>query len=170
VHELVIYGGASRADLVDQNTGEVWEIKSGAGVGAAARTVLAATQARRYIGGKGKRGNKSITITQLGSKNAFQGSFTINCLDRTYLVTYETPAAGVILYFVSETKYQTNADYFYQPVYLEDYQMNLSSNIILCISPSHDYQGKNVFGSSMLVCGAGLVVSCFIGQNRKGLW
>ncbi len=161
VSELVIYSGAARADLVDSNTGEVWEIKSGAGPGPTARALLAQTQARSYIGGKGKRNNMPITITQLGSENAFEGKFTISCMDKTYLVTYETPAAGVILYYVTDTSYQENVNYSYQPVYLEDYHMNLSSMHTLSIPSPNNSFGKNIIGCTLLACGASFVMKNF---------
>ena len=36
--------------------------------------------------------------------------FTINALDSTYQVTYTTPAAGVVLYYVKEIRKQKTSD------------------------------------------------------------
>lgn len=73
-------------------------------------TIIAKAQASKYLGGEAMRDGRKIA--KLGPANAFEGKFTINCLDNTYQVTYTTPSAGVVLYHVKEIGKRTNANYY----------------------------------------------------------
>lgn len=88
-------GTLGRADVVDPSTGHVWEVKSQNTV------ALADAQARSYINGA-CFGSWDKTITDLGEAGRFANVFYVNCLGRTYLVSYTTPAPGVISYSVNE--------------------------------------------------------------------
>jgi hypothetical protein len=98
-----ILTGFGRADVVDTTLGVVWEVKH-AGKIPEARTTEATLQALSYVGGKHGR----TTITGLGEPHAFTGQFHITIEGNLYLVTYETPAPGVILYTVKEVQNNPN--------------------------------------------------------------
>ena len=95
----VTLGGHGRADIVDVNTGAVWEVKHAAN-DPAGRAILASSQARKYIKGV----HDDILITHLGKAGAFTGSFIIKCDRYHYEVNYWTPQDGAILYSVTEIK------------------------------------------------------------------
>ena len=96
-----------RADLMNSE-GEIWEIKHG-GKNPEQRRLLASLQVMSYVGSIAVRNNTHVI--GLGGTNAFKGSFIVNIGKFSYLVTYETPSYGVVLYYVSETEYQENPDY-----------------------------------------------------------
>ena len=108
----VTFPNKERADLVDRNTGEVWEIKH-AGSDPLGRIVEAQDQASKYLYRKGKCKGESITTA--GAPFRFTGTFIIVMGNVKYMVTYITPAPGAVLYSVKELneKY-ANA---YAPVY-----------------------------------------------------
>ena len=54
-------------------------------------------------------------LKNLGPAGQFSGSFTVSCLDDTYLVTYTTPAPGAVLYHVRQIEEEKKADYVYEP-------------------------------------------------------
>jgi hypothetical protein len=86
-----------RADIVDKPTGLVWEVKH-AGKNPEYRIFVAQLQANNYVGKSGPR----ATITGLGAAGVFEGHFYIGCEGNYYLVSYTTPAAGVVLYSIQE--------------------------------------------------------------------
>ena len=95
-----------RVDLYEIATGKSWEVKS-------ARSQAAAyPQLSQYLGNQLK--NKKLLIE--GEAGRFTGTFVINCLNSSYLVSYITPEAGVVTYTVKEIKYQEQYDYAYEPV------------------------------------------------------
>ena len=92
--------GIGRADIYDPATREIWEIKHG---GSSApmideRTNQALLQAQKYV--------KKYTKTPLclGAAGTFTGQFVINYGTQSYLVSYDTPQDGVILYYVEKMK------------------------------------------------------------------
>ena len=91
--------GFGRADIVNTVTGHVWEVKH-AGQFPSARAAIATAQATAYIGGT----NGSTTITGLGEAGAFTGYFYIQCMNECYLVNYETPQKGAVLYSVKRVE------------------------------------------------------------------
>ena len=107
--------GVGRADIFDPKTGEIWEIKHGGSNadGIATRTTDASNQVLGYIGGaKEKLG----ILLQEGHAGAFTGGFVINCNNISYFVTYETPAPGVILYFVRQMRsFEPAASFAFAP-------------------------------------------------------
>lgn len=97
-----------RADLVS-TSGDVWEIKHG-GDNPLARAEIAKNQAEKYKGGVAVR--TDTQIKHLGPAGAFSGHFTINGLDgETYLVDYNTPQNGVVLYYVKTVSHEATATY-----------------------------------------------------------
>ena len=102
-----------RADIMRDSS--VWEIKHGGSnpEDVAARIQIATAQAESYVGGRTARDGR--IVQKLGSAGAFAGSFTINVAGSTYEVTYDTPASGVILYYVKEVKPQENSEYVFEP-------------------------------------------------------
>lgn len=92
-------GGFGRADIVDTSTGAVWEVKH-ASTCPNERAAIAQSQAKGYVGGR----HENIKITKLGKAQTFEGSFYILCGDSLYLINYETPLDGAILYSVREVR------------------------------------------------------------------
>ena len=97
-NELTI-PGAGRADIYNPATHELWEIKHGGSTDErkSERILSAGLQASRYANG-------SKTVFEVpyhkGRAGAFNGQFCLDCYDITYLVVYDTPQTGVILYYV----------------------------------------------------------------------
>jgi hypothetical protein len=91
--ELVL-PGVGRADIYKPETGEIWEIKYGGSSEAAQQqnTNKALEQIVRYLN------NKEIPL-QIGAAGAFKGEFVLDCGGCYYLITYDTPQDGVILYY-----------------------------------------------------------------------
>ena len=58
-------------------------------------------------------------LKNLGPAGQFSGSFTVSCLDDTYLVTYTTPAPGAVLYYVRQIEKEKEADYVYEPAIIK---------------------------------------------------
>ena len=77
----------------------------------------AQAQASRYIGGKAVRNGQELK--NLGPAGQVSGSFTVSCLDDTYLVTYTTPAPGAVLYYVRQIEEEKKADYVYEPAIIK---------------------------------------------------
>ena len=102
--------GTGRVDIYDPETGEIWEIKHG---GSSLkmqekRTSDAQKQINRY------ENNKSNIPLHAGRAGAFTGGFYINCVNKSYLVTYNTPEPGVILYYVEQApNFEPEASYAY---------------------------------------------------------
>ena len=90
-----------RADVVNHATGSVWEIKH-AGAIPDIRINVAQKQARYYINGDYNHHGKEGRTTGLGMKKAFSGQFKIAVGNTAYLVEYDTPAEGAILYKITE--------------------------------------------------------------------
>ena len=110
VVELVL-PGIGRADVVNTETGRVWEVKH-AGKYPELRKLIAAAQAVGYIGGE----QHGVLIEALGDEGEFQGEFLVFCVNRYYLVTYNTPMDGVVLYSVEDITGTENA-YEYATIY-----------------------------------------------------
>jgi RHS repeat-associated protein len=105
--------GVGRADIYDPNTNEIWEIKHGGSTEQmqSLRRVEALTQIGRYKNGASKKLNM---VLQAGHAGAFIGGFVINCENISYLITYDTPEPGVVLYYVRELKtYEPAASFAY---------------------------------------------------------
>ena len=90
-----------RADIVDAETGFVWEIKH-AGANPAGRALAATFQALLYTDSDYVKNGQPGRTTTLGNPYKFYDQFMVTCIDTDYLVTYYTPSSGVILYTVQE--------------------------------------------------------------------
>ncbi len=99
--------GVGRADIYNPETGEIWEIKHGGGTieRQYERMQNAFAQVDKYV--------SQCTDIALcaGDAGAFTGAFVINYADNSYLVSYYTPSAGVILYYVMQLKRYEPAAY-----------------------------------------------------------
>ena len=95
----VKFSDLTRADVVCPTTGAVWEIKH-AGKHPIFQIGVAQAQASRYVGKTGVKSN--VTISELGAENTFAGYFPLDVGENSYVVSYRTPAPGVILYSVRE--------------------------------------------------------------------
>ena len=124
-----------RADIVDLDTGEVWEIKHGSSDLMVQRTIDAVNQANKYVG--------HGVITQLGAVDAFSGTFTIDCQGVTYQVDYFTPLEGAIIYTVTALDTaQAEVQYAYAPKR----------------APAEDRKLQTAFNSSIIAGSGGLVL------------
>jgi len=85
--------GIGRADIVNLETGEVWEIKHAGNI-KGIRILTAQKQARGYINGN--------EVKKLGAANSFSGSFTFSYCGDSYIIYYETPAEGAVVYWIEE--------------------------------------------------------------------
>lgn len=92
--ELVLLG-VGRADIYKPETDEIWEIKHGGSSEAAQQknTNEAIKQLEGYLEYKG------IPL-RIGAAGAFKGEFVLDCGGCSYLITYDTPQDGVILYYM----------------------------------------------------------------------
>ena len=107
--------GVGRADIYDPETLEIWEIKHGGSAPSMQmqRTSDAINQVNRYIKGANE---KLDQVLRVGHAGAFTGSFVINCGKISYLVTYDTPEPGVVLYYVKQMqKFEYAASLSYVP-------------------------------------------------------
>ena len=121
-HEYTVATG--RADLVDLDTGEVWEIKHGGSGQYVERTIAAVNQAKKYIG--------YGPITQLGAMGAFSGSFNIDCMGKTYQVSYCTPLKGAVIYTVQALdNAQKEVQYAYVPNRAKNLQPSFNTNSVM---------------------------------------
>lgn len=129
-----------RADVVHE--GLVWEVKH-AGANRINRTTEAWAQAITY-----QIFNKEIT--GLGAAGAFDGYFYIGCEGNAYLVSYDTPASGAILYTVSPVQNYTGQ---YYAVFI----------------PSTNKQEEIEQGLQLLIVGGGcmLVAGCLPGGGHS---
>ena len=117
---LQTYG---RADILN-NKGEVWEIKH-AGRDPEARTAIAYAQANSYV-------MLNDEVTGLGSADAYSGNFYIGCQGNSYLVEYETPCSGVVLYTVSTIDgYTGEYAYVYTPVNSREDEKRFGAGLVL---------------------------------------
>ena len=97
-----------------------------------------------------------IVVTEISIKDntlfgAFTGYFPMVCADKLYHVTFNTPAPGVILYYVREIKGDT-ADAF----------ANYPSRAFNKRKKDTEYVSVTVIGLGISVCaGAGLVTCIF---------
>ena len=111
-----------RADILKD--GGVWEIKH-AGTNPAMRELSAYAQATTYVW-------LNEEVTHLGGAYAYNGSFYIGCMGSSYLVTYETPCSGVVLYTVSEVNnYNGDYAYVYSPSKQEDEAKRLGVGLVV---------------------------------------
>ena len=106
--------GVGRADIYKPTTSELWEIKHGGSSSEMidARMILAEYQVKNYVSGAKAKLNE---IYHLGHAGAFNGEFIINCDSVSYLITYDTPTPGVILYYVKQLKKQKQNVYAVYP-------------------------------------------------------
>ncbi len=112
-----LYPQMGRADIMDMDTYCVWEVKSRKSAG------LAASKAASYVGGIVCKTN--AVVEGLGPSGAFENSFLLNFSGTTYIVSYHTEAAGVIIYDVKEsTEYISDARVF--RVYVPKKKGNIS--------------------------------------------
>ena len=112
--------GIGRADVVCLSTGEMWEIKYGGSNATGWEKGLADANAQlgRYAG-KGSALRK-------GRANMFSGSVVVGFGDMQYIVHYETPEVGVILYTLERKyEYESQVAYRYAPHTLYDYKKQL---------------------------------------------
>ena len=106
--EIGVYrtdGTYGRADLFAD--GKVWEVKH------KRSSALALPQAISYVGGMT---TQKEAITGLGAAGTFEGSFIINCMGESYIVSYYSPTDGVVLYDVQQMESQVKQPkYTYLP-------------------------------------------------------
>ena len=105
--------GTGFADIYDPKTGEIWEIKHGGSTSEmqSTRSDNAYNQVTRYLGCE----NPPMKLSR-GHAGAFTGAFVINYDNTSYLVTYDTPRPGVILYYVAPLpELEPAASYAYNP-------------------------------------------------------
>lgn len=89
-----------RADVMEGNY--VWEIKHATRAEMRAlRILMASKQANDYIGATAVRTNTEVK--DLGPAGRFEGEFTITVMGEIYLVRYDTPQYGAIIYSVVPT-------------------------------------------------------------------
>ena len=95
VEKELVLPGVGRADIYKPDTGEIWEIKYGGSndISKQENTNKALEQIVRYLN------NKEIPL-RIGAAGAFKGEFVLDCGGCSYLITYDTPQAGVILYYM----------------------------------------------------------------------
>ena len=96
--ERWLVGMTYRADIVDTTDGLVWEIKPDTG-GIEQASTKARDQLEKYLGLTTVRDNTKLNNP--GEAGAFQGSFYICAAGDYYLITYETPSEGAVIYHVS---------------------------------------------------------------------
>ena len=132
--------GVGRADIYNPDTKEIWEIKHGGNSLSmqSQRRTDAEEQAKKYVKGAGKD-------WCLGHANAFSGEFVLKCGSITYLISYDTPASGVILYYVKELKDQKRT--------------------VDCVYPERILLPKNDTKEVLVAIGLGFVLS-FAGVNN----
>ena len=131
------FAGVGRADIYDLETKEMWEIKH-AGSIPIERMELAGKQVGKYI-------EASDYIYHKGHAGAFTGGFVINCDRISYLITYDTPTEGVILYYVEQMyEYVYETEHVYVPLALRQEQ-NVTSIAL----------GAGLGVAALLLCGGG---------------
>lgn len=146
-----VLSGIGRADIYNPDTHEIWEIKYGGSSDAmkAERVLLADSQVSRYI----KEAMKDLnTIYHKGHAGAFNGQFILCCDSISYLITYDTPKAGVILYYVEQLKKK---------------ELNAFATY-----PSKEYNYANTMVQSALGVGCGYALAACIfgmGSPNRGL-
>ena len=94
--------GVGRADIIKPSTMEIWEIKY-AGKVIQTRIDLATSQVERY--------ERAFSSVGRGSKGEFNGSFIINCIEKSYLISYTTPSEGVIIYTLTPLEEYSNSPF-----------------------------------------------------------
>ena len=111
--ELVL-PGIGRADIYNPETYEMWEIKHGGSTDEMmnARITNADSQVAKYVQLAKERINLPY---RKGHAGAFNGEFILTCDSISYLITYDTPAAGVILYYVKQVKKQESSAFAVYP-------------------------------------------------------
>ena len=108
----LILPGVGRADIYDPQTHEIWEIKHASTI-PSERIAEAEGRIAHYVSGY----PISEVFCTAGHAGAFTGDFVINCGKISYLITYNTPAEGVILYYVEQMRnYETDPFRSYAPV------------------------------------------------------
>jgi len=142
--------GVGRADIYDPKTHEMWEIKYGGSSDRmkVERILFADSQVSRYINGAKEKLN---SIYHKGYAGAFDGSFILYCNEVPYLITYDTPARGVILYYVTQLK-QTEENAF-------------------AVYPSKEYNRTKEICMLGIGAGAGALAACIFGtgSSSRGL-
>ena len=147
--ELVL-PGIGRADIYNPKTYEMWEIKHGGSTSEMKneRRLSADNQVSKYI--QGAKEKLGLTYYK-GHAGAFNGEFILTCDSVSYLISYDTPANGVILYYVKQLKKQ-------------------ESNVFAAY-PSKEYgYAKKVSIFALGVGGSALVACMFgMGSSNRGL-
>ena len=147
--ELVL-PGIGRADIYNPKTYEMWEIKHGGSTSEMKneRRLSADSQVSKYI--KGAKEKLGLTYHK-GHAGAFNGEFILTCDSVSYLISYDTPANGVILYYVKQLKKQ-------------------ESNVFAAY-PSKEYGYAKKMSIFALGVGGSALVACMfgMGSSNRGL-
>lgn len=125
---------------------------------AAARVIEAQTQASKYIGAET---SNHTPVVQLGAAGAFSNTIPFARGEYIYDIYYETPAPGVVLYYVVGCKKNPNYAYNYNEEY-ETNDANLSDGL---------NRARGMAAVSTAI-GAGALVGYGIGVMglRGGFW
>ena len=137
--------GTGRADIYNPNTCEMWEIKYGGSTNEMKneRILSADSQVSRYVKGANEVFNSPY---QKGHAGAFEGKFILTCDSFSYLITYDTPADGVILYYVEQLKKKVST----APVVYPSKDYRFTKNEVLWALGAGAVSGVAVFGAYVL--------------------
>ena len=148
-----------RADVVEQVTGSVWEIKH-AGSDPLLREYVAKFQALHYINGQYDHKKGSGTTTCLGRAGAFWGTFIIAVGTTAYQVNYTTPSEGAILYTITELGNKNAYAYSYSVAYAEEKEKSMSIPTPVMVLPLFVLPSFTFYGSS------GCITAIYGGHDR----
>ena len=155
-------GAYGRADIVKLDSQEVWEVKHGGGPGYSSILQVARDQVIRYLGGKDIDG---YPIKHAGRAGAFSGEFVINCGKTSYLINYNTPKEGVVLYYVEELKeYRTNPFRTYFPQ-LHEASIPNAMHSLPTANFNHWPSATVIFGAALIVASSLLIAPSI---NQRG--
>ena len=149
-----------RADIINLNTGHIWELKTSSSYASAK------TQVQKYVGGRIKDVDNTLSK---GPAGAFCGGFIIDCMGISNLVFYYTPSPGVALYKVFELKGKRQAAYEYVPQTntLLDYRLQPAP----AFSPNYgtyNFAIPDSGGGAGGAINAGFVVGCCLVMYAAG--
>lgn len=149
----------ARADVVNLETGEIWEIKT-------ARSGRRASwkQVGRYINAGltiDSAGNTPAIIGQRGQPpvGKFNGVIPLMCMGYTYHIYYWTPEPGVIVYKVTParlTQEEFARAYEYIPKMATKREPNPALVYAFDTNPSIDWGGLVFYGVLAVVCTAAI--------------
>ena len=146
-----------RADIVYGTM--TWEIKYGGSNTSKSitRAYEAVAQASKYKGGLVIR--TGAEPVELGPAGMFEGSFYVQFLDKTYMVTFLSPLDGTILYYVEEALGNPQPQYSFLP--LENRQPATQP---VTQSATFSLEHYSISGSATTVGGGnvGIVFLCFV--------